>query len=98
MYLPWGDNFRLLGSFTASGGSENDIVVLILVDSAYTNWVSGHEVTALYSSGQVTEGTFNVPITISSTHTYHVVYSNRFSTSTKRVTTTVNIEHHHIHD
>jgi len=93
--FPWGNNFRLVVSFTVSGSSENNIVVLILVDRAYTDWVSGHEVTALYSSGQVTKGTFNVPIKLpSGGYTYHVVYSNRFSTLTKRVATTVNIEYH----
>lgn len=79
------------GSFTASGGSGNDIIVLILDDIAYTNWVNGHQVTALYSSGQLTTDTFNVSMTTSGT--YHLVYSNRFSViSTKNVSTTVDLK------
>ena len=82
---------KVSGSFTASGGSGNDIIVLILDDIAYTNWVNGHQVTVLYSSGQLTTDTLNVSITTSGT--YHLVYSNRFSViSTKNVNTTVDLK------
>lgn len=81
----------MLGSFTASGGSGNDIIVLLLDDIAYTNWVNRHKVVVLYYSGQVTTDRINVPITASGK--YHLVFSNRFSTiSTKRVLTTIDLE------
>ena len=79
------------GSFTASGGSGNDIEVLILNDISYRNWMNGDMVADLYHSGKVTIDTFNVPITVSGT--YHLVYSNEFSIiSTKTVTTTVDLK------
>ena len=81
----------IIGSFTASGGSGNDIIVLLLDDIAYTNWVNRHQVTAIYNSGQLTTATINIPITISGT--YHVVFSNRFSIiSTKTVSTTIDLK------
>lgn len=79
------------GSFMASGGSGNDIVVVILDNIAYTNWVNRHRVAALYSSGQVTTDRFCVSIT--GLGTYHLVYSNRFSViSTKKVISTVDLK------
>lgn len=76
------------GSFTASGGSGNDIIALILDDMAYTNWSNGHQVSTLYNSGQVTVANINVPITTAGT--YHLIFSNTFSTfSSKEVNTKV---------
>ncbi len=79
------------GSSTASGGSGNDIEVLILNDISYRNWINGDMGADLYHSGKVTIDTFNVPIT--ALETYHLVYSNEFSIiSTKTVTTTVDLK------
>ena len=55
-------NVRVSGSFRASGGSGNDIVALILDDIAYTNWSNGHQVSAIYNSGQLTVANINVSI------------------------------------
>jgi hypothetical protein len=84
-------NVAVSGSFTASGGSGNDIVVLILDDIAFTNWVNGHSVMALYNSGQITTDRINVPITASGR--YYLVFSNRFSIiSTKKVSTMIDLQ------
>jgi len=81
-------NLRVYGSFRAAGGSRNDIWAMIMDDTAYINWVYGHQVTVVYSSGQVTTANINVPIARSGK--YHLVFSNHFSiVSSKNVSTTV---------
>ena len=88
-------NVTLSGSFTASGGSGNDIEVFVLSQADFTNWHNGHSYSALYSSGRVTTATFNVSLptpSMGQTSDYHVVYSNTFSwISTKQVNTTVDL-------
>jgi hypothetical protein len=62
------------GSFTATGGGGNDIVAYVL--DSYGN--------ALYNSGQVSTGNFDVQLMSGST--YSLVFDNTFSTvSTKTV-------------
>jgi hypothetical protein len=79
------------GSFTAAGGSGNDIEVHIMDDIAYTNWVNGHTVSVIYSSGKVTTANIDVPITMSGN--YYLVFSNRFSmVSSKNVATKVDLK------
>lgn len=86
------DGARLSGRFTASGGSGNDIVVLVLDQDAFVNWTNGHGTSALYNSGQTTTG--SVSAWLSEPGTYHVVFSNRFSTlSSKDVTAEVNLKY-----
>ena len=81
----------LQGSFTASGGSGNDIVVLVMDQADFTNWQNGHSVSAYYSSGQETTGTISASLPDGS-GSYYLVYSNTFSTfSSKNVQTTVNL-------
>jgi len=82
---------HLEGTFTASGGSGNDIKVLVMTEADYVNWSNGHAVYPEYSSGQVTTGSFNVSL---STGTHYLVYDNSFSSvSSKDVTTTVHLKY-----
>ena len=77
------------GSFIASGGAGNDIKVYVMSATDYTNWSTGHSVTPLYNSGQLTTASFDVSLGIG---TYYVVYDNSFSViSTKNVTTRVDL-------
>ena len=79
------------GSFTAYGGSGNDVEVLILNDVSSRNWINTDTVADLYHSGRVTTDTFDVPITASGA--YHLVYRDKFSIiSTKTVTTTIDVK------
>jgi len=79
------------GSFTAAGGLGDDIEVYIMDDIAYTNWVNGHTVSVIYSSGKVTTANIGVAITMSGN--YHLVFSNRFSiVSSKNVATKVDLK------
>jgi hypothetical protein len=82
---------HLAGTFTASGGSGNDIRVFVMTDTDYVNWSNGHAVYPEYSSGQLTTGSFDVYL---STGSYYLVYDNSFSSvSDKNVTTTVRLNY-----
>jgi hypothetical protein len=81
---------QLTGSFLASGGSGNDIVVLVMDQTNFVNWENGHQVSTYYDSGQVTTSSFMV--SLPSSGTYFLVYSNQFSTfSSKSVNTQANL-------
>jgi hypothetical protein len=81
------------GSFTASGGSGNDIEVLVMDQTNYVNWSNSHQANAYYDSGQVTTGTISA--NLPGGGTYYLVYSNAFSSvSSKNVQTTANLYHH----
>ncbi|HXP71768.1 MAG TPA: hypothetical protein VOA88_21005 [Candidatus Dormibacteraeota bacterium] len=75
-------NVRITGQFTASGGTGNDIQVVIAEESEYTNWINGHPAQALYSTGKITTGSFDVPITQSGI--YYLAFSNKFSVFTDK--------------
>lgn len=83
-------NAQLTGSFRASGGSGNDIIVYVLDQTNFVNWQNGHQVSAEYNSGQLTTSTFSLNLPASGT--YYLVYSNTFSTfSSKTVNTQANL-------
>jgi hypothetical protein len=89
--LPAGStSTSVTGSFTASGGSGNDVEVFVMDQTNFVNWQNGHQASAYYDSGQLTTGTISA--TLPSSGTYDLVYSNTFSTfSSKNVQTTVNL-------
>lgn len=83
-------NIRVSGTFTASGGSGNDIIVVIMDETAFTNWKNGHQVSTFYNSGQLT--TSSISASVLAGGTYYLVYANTFSTlSSKNVQTTVDL-------
>ena len=67
----------LQGSFTASGGSGNDIKVYVMDQTDYVNWENNHQAYTNYNSGQVTTG--NINISLSAGTTYNIVFDNSFS-------------------
>ncbi|AHB14138.1 hypothetical protein [Dehalococcoides mccartyi] len=69
-------NTRVGGSFYASGGSGNDIRMLILDSTDYVNWANGHFVTPCYDSGKLTTHSFMLNLTAG---TYYLVLDNTFS-------------------
>ena len=69
------------GSFTASGGSGNDIIVSIMDYTDYVNWQNGHNATAYYTSGKETTGTISA--ILPGGVTYYLVYDNQFLLSLK---------------
>ena len=71
------ENARVIGRFHASGGSGNDIEAVLADESEFENWVNADEARVLYSTGKITNGKIDVPIT--QPGTYYLVFSNVFS-------------------
>jgi hypothetical protein len=79
-------DIQVSGTFTASGGSENDIKVYVLDITNFVNWKNGHTASTYYNGGQLTTG--NISATLPSDGTYFLVYDNTFSVfSQKNVNT-----------
>jgi hypothetical protein len=74
---------NLKGHFSATGGSGNDIDVLVITEDDYVNWNNGHTVHALYNSGQITQETLTVPLPRDAA-TYYLVFNNKFSLLTPK--------------
>jgi hypothetical protein len=80
-------NISVSGTFTASGGSGNDIKVYIFDSTNFGNYKNGKDFTDIYQSGQVTSASITAnPL---SSGTYYLVLDNKFSTTAEK---TVNIQ------
>lgn len=78
------------GTFTAGGGSGNDIRVYVMDEQNFINWRNGHQVSVYYNSGQETVG--NINVNIPTGQNLYLVYDNTFSVfSAKEVTTNVSL-------
>jgi hypothetical protein len=84
---PQMQNVNLVGHFSASGGSGNDIRVLLMSQDNYQNWQNGHGGRANYDSQKVTAG--NINVRLSTPDTYYLVFDNGFSLFSDKV---VNVE------
>jgi len=82
-------NARLQGSFTTSGDSNNDIVVLVLDRANFDNWRNGRACTIIYTSGQITTGSLTSYIPVPDT--YYLVYAAYSLVSPTDVTTRVDL-------
>ena len=71
-------NAVLEGTFTASGGSGDDIEVTLLDEVQFLNWQNRHKFQPLYESGRITADRMKVTLPPDAS-TYVVVFSNRFS-------------------
>lgn len=79
LVVPSGATSVLLhGTFTASGGTGNDIEAFVLPENDYVNWQNGHNAKTFYNSGKVTVGTLNVNLPADA-GTYYLVFNNKFS-------------------
>ncbi len=79
-------NARVEGTYTASGGSGNDINIAIMDETAFTNWKNGHQVNVYYNSGQLTTG--RIDASVPAGETLYLVYDNTFSSFTDKDVTT----------
>lgn len=78
------------GNFIASGGAD-DIYVVIINETGFTNFKSGNDYKAYYTSGKVT--TDDIEINLAS-GTYYIVFSNAYSILTpKAVNADINVEY-----
>ncbi len=69
---------HIVGKFTASGGSRNDITAVLASEDEFTNWKNGHSAKVYYSTdGKKTTDQLDVPL---APGTYIFAFSNRFST------------------
>ena len=76
-------NVTMKGHFAASGGSGNDIEVVVVSEDEYVNWQNGHPTKAFYNSGKVTQDSINLNLP-SDAATYYIVFSNKFSLLTPK--------------
>ncbi len=74
---------KVRGHFRASGGRGNDIVVSVLREDDFQNWQNGHEINALYNSGQVTAGDLDVALP-NGAGNYYLIFNNKFSLITPK--------------
>jgi len=75
---PNATDVRVEGTFTASGGTGNDVEVYLLNDDEFVNWQNRHAVNTLYNSGRMTQGTVNAVLP-PGPGAYHLVFNNKFS-------------------
>jgi hypothetical protein len=75
----------LKGHFIASGGSGNDIRILLFDSTNFLNWKNNHEASVMYQSGAITAADMSVPIT--QPGQYYLVLDNKFSLLTDKVVT-----------
>jgi hypothetical protein len=71
-------NPRIEGTFTASGGSGDDIEVTVLEQSQFLNWQNRHQFTPIYQSGRITADRIRISLPANPA-SYVMVFSNRFS-------------------
>ena len=65
------------GSFSASGGSGNDVIVAVVHEDEYLNFVNGHDAKAYWTSnGRKTTGKFSVRLPAG---TFYLYIGNKFS-------------------
>jgi hypothetical protein len=79
------NNAMIVGHVEATGGTGNDIEVLVGTESDFTNWENGHAASPIYDSGKVTAA--DVRASLPESGTYVVVFSNAFSTFTPKTVT-----------
>jgi len=76
------NDVQVVGRFEAAGGN-NDIEAVITDGDGFENWKNGHQANVLYTSqGKTTVGNIDTPITTSGS--YVLAFSNRFSTFTDK--------------
>ena len=81
---------RVVGRYSASGGSGNDIQVVLATEDEFENWKNGHQARVLYGTDKITVGSIDTPVR--SSGDYCLAFSNAFSAvSSKNVTAEVKL-------
>ena len=75
---PGATSAQLEGTFTASGGSGDDIEVTLFEETQFLNWQSRNKFLPIYESGRLTADRIKVSLPPDPA-TYVMVFSNRFS-------------------
>ncbi len=85
-------NPRIVGHFSASGGSGNDVQVVLTDEDNFVNWKNGHQGRALYNTDKITQDSINARIP--GPGIYYLAFSNSFSTFTeKQVTADIKLKY-----
>lgn len=80
--LDFAEQTTLKGYFTTVGGSGDDIIVALLDDIGFTNYVKDHSFRSYYYSGKITTDRFTVTLPPGK---YYLVLDNRFSVFSNKV-------------
>jgi hypothetical protein len=67
---------RVVGDFWASGGSGNDIEVMIVDEEGFKNFANKQGVRTYYNSGKLSIGNIDVRL---KPGTYYIIFNNNFS-------------------
>ena len=70
-------NARVEGTFSTTGGANNDVEVTLLEQAQFLNWQNRLKFLPVYESGRVTADKVKIPLPEAGT--YIVVFNNRFS-------------------
>jgi len=74
---PGMQSFHVVGHFNASGGTGNDIQVVLADEGEFQNWINGHQARVFYSTDKITDGKMDVgPL---APGRYVMAFSNKFS-------------------
>ena len=76
--LSGASNSSVSGTFTAQGGSDNDIKIYIIDSANFVNYTNNNDFSSLYYSGQIHTASFSVNL---SSGNYYLVLDNKFSIS-----------------
>lgn len=71
------ESAKLIGKFVTSGGSGNDVQVVVAEPDQFQNWANGHAASLIWSTpGKVTAGSLDLRL---KPGTYNLGFSNKFS-------------------
>lgn len=73
---PGASNSSVSGTFTAQGGSDNDIKVYIIDSADFWNYTNNNDFSYLYYSGQIHTASFSVNL---SSGDYYLLLDNKFA-------------------
>jgi len=94
---PRSTDVQMEGRFQATGGSGNDVEVIVLNEDEFTNWQNRHSVQTFYNSGRMTVGEVDAHLPSTGTSdstTYYLIFNNAFSVfSNKAVSTDITLHY-----
>jgi hypothetical protein len=80
---PGARTVSVVGHFTATGGTGNDIIVYVVDEDGFMNFKNGHPARTFYNSGKVTQASIGAVLP-DSPAAYYLVFDNRFSLLTPK--------------
>lgn len=80
---PGASTVSVLGHYTATGGTGNDIIVYVLDSDSFVNFQNGHPARTFFNSGKMTTGAIGAVLP-SVGATYYLLFDNRFSLITPK--------------